>query len=147
MSGRRAHARGGRRNRRHGAGGRADADEREGRARSLGTPRTPHVVKAEAAHARRGRGVFVASRTQRGKHARAQAQAHDKEGEGERDKARGTALQRRVRFSEEFSGGGRLKQRRGGGKMDAKAVVLEELKRGGNSDELVNALSLLTSLE
>jgi hypothetical protein len=31
--------------------------------------------------------------------------------------------------------------------MDAKAVVLEELKSGRNSDELVNALSLLTSLE
>jgi hypothetical protein len=31
--------------------------------------------------------------------------------------------------------------------MDAKAIVLRELKRGRNSDRLANALSLLTSLE
>ena len=31
--------------------------------------------------------------------------------------------------------------------MDAEAVVLEELKRGRNSDKLANALSLLTELE
>ena len=42
--------------------------------------------------AMRGRGVPVASGTQRGKHARAQAQAHERQEEGERDKARGTAL-------------------------------------------------------
>ena len=30
--------------------------------------------------------------------------------------------------------------------MDAEAVVLEELENGRNSDELANALSLLTSL-
>jgi hypothetical protein len=33
-----------------------------------------------------------------------------------------------------------------GGKMNAEAVVLEELKIVRNSDKLVNALSLLTSL-
>jgi hypothetical protein len=31
--------------------------------------------------------------------------------------------------------------------MDARAVVLEELKRRRNSDRLANALSLLTSFE
>jgi hypothetical protein len=31
--------------------------------------------------------------------------------------------------------------------MDARAVVLKELKRGRNSDKLANALSLLTMLE
>jgi hypothetical protein len=31
--------------------------------------------------------------------------------------------------------------------MDAEAVVLEELKRGRNSDKLANALSLLTRLD
>jgi hypothetical protein len=31
--------------------------------------------------------------------------------------------------------------------MDAKAVVLEELKSGRNGEKLDNALSLLTSLE
>jgi hypothetical protein len=51
------------------------------------------------------------------------------------------------RFREEFSGGRRLKQRWGGGKMDARAVVLKELTSGRDSDKLVNALSLLTSLE
>jgi hypothetical protein len=34
----------------------------------------------------------------------------------------------------------------GGAKMDAKGVVIEELKSGRNSDKLANALSLLTSL-
>jgi hypothetical protein len=48
---------------------------------------------------------------------------------------------------EEFSGGRHLKRRWGGGKMDAEAVVLKELKSGRKSDKLVNALSLLTSLE
>ncbi len=60
--------------------------------------------------------------------------------------------QRRVRLSEEFAGGGALKQRLGGDKMDAKAVkakavVLKKLKSGRNSDKLASALSLLTSLE
>ncbi len=56
--------------------------------------------------------------------------------------------QRRDRFSEEIAGGRRLKQRWGGAKMDAEAVVYEELKRAGrNSEKLANALSLLTSLE
>ena len=36
---------------------------------------------------------------------------------------------------------------RGDAKMDAQAVVLEELKSGRNSDKLANALSLLTELE
>jgi hypothetical protein len=37
---------------------------------------------------------------------------------------------------------------KGGAKMDAKkAVVLEELKSGRNSDKLANALSSLTTLE
>jgi hypothetical protein len=36
---------------------------------------------------------------------------------------------------------------RGGAKMDAKAVVLQELKSGRNSDKLADALSLLTTLE
>ncbi len=40
-----------------------------------------------------------------------------------------------------------MKQRWGGAKMDAKAVVIEELRSGRNSDKLANALSLLTSLE
>jgi hypothetical protein len=40
-----------------------------------------------------------------------------------------------------------LRQGRGGAKMDAKAVVLEELKSGRNSEKLANALSLLTSLD
>jgi hypothetical protein len=31
--------------------------------------------------------------------------------------------------------------------MDAKAVVIEELRSGRNSDKLANGLSLLTSLE
>jgi hypothetical protein len=31
--------------------------------------------------------------------------------------------------------------------MDAKAVVLEELKSGRNSDKLANALSLVTALK
>jgi hypothetical protein len=31
--------------------------------------------------------------------------------------------------------------------MDARAVVLEELKNGRNSDKLANALSLLTALK
>ncbi len=34
----------------------------------------------------------------------------------------------------------------GGAKMDARAVVLEELKSGRNSEKLANGLSLLTSL-
>jgi hypothetical protein len=50
-------------------------------------------------------------------------------------------------LSEEFSGGRREKQRWGGGKMGAKAVVVKELKRGKNSGKLAKALSLLTSLE
>jgi hypothetical protein len=55
-------------------------------------------------------------------------------------------------LSDEFSGGGALKQPCGGVKMDAKAikakaVVQKELKSGRNSDKLANALSLLTSLE
>ncbi len=36
--------------------------------------------------------------------------------------------------------------RRGGAKVDAKAVVLKVLESGRNSDKLANALSLLTSL-
>jgi hypothetical protein len=40
-----------------------------------------------------------------------------------------------------------MKQRRGGAKMEAEAVVLKELKSGRNSDKLAKALSLLTSLE
>jgi hypothetical protein len=47
----------------------------------------------------------------------------------------------------EFSGGRRLKQRWGGGKMDAEAVALKELRSGRSSNKLVNALSLLTSLK
>ncbi len=39
-----------------------------------------------------------------------------------------------------------LKRVGGGAKMDAKAVVLQELKSGRNSDKLASALSLLTSL-
>jgi hypothetical protein len=35
---------------------------------------------------------------------------------------------------------------RGDAKMNAKAVVLEELKGGRNTDKLANALSLLTTL-
>jgi hypothetical protein len=35
---------------------------------------------------------------------------------------------------------------RGDAKMDAEAVVVEELKSGRNSDKLANALSLLTAL-
>ncbi len=34
----------------------------------------------------------------------------------------------------------------GGAKMNARAVVLEELKSGRNGDKLANALSLLTEL-
>ncbi len=49
-----------------------------------------HAV--QAAHATRGRGVFDASGTQRGRYARAPAQAFDKREEGKRDKARGKAL-------------------------------------------------------
>jgi hypothetical protein len=52
----------------------------------------------------------------------------------------------RSRFREEFSGGRHLKQRLGGGKMQAKTVVLKEVKSGRKSDKLVNALSLLTEL-
>ena len=102
-----------------------------------------HAV--QAAHATRGRGVLVASGTQRGRHARAQAQARDKQEEGKRDTARGTAL---AASSMSFSGGGRSsKQRWGGAKMDARAVVLKELKSGRNRGKLAKALSLLTSLE
>ncbi len=50
-------------------------------------------------------------------------------------------------LAKSFSGGGRLKKRTGRRKMDAKAVVLKELKSGRNCDKLANALSLLTSLE
>jgi hypothetical protein len=53
-------------------------------------------------------------------------------------------------LSDELSEGERLKQRWGGRKMDARAVVLKELKSGRrrrNSEKLANALSLLTSLE
>jgi hypothetical protein len=50
-------------------------------------------------------------------------------------------------LSEEFSEGGRLTQFLDGAKMDDKVIVLEELKNGRNSDELANALSLLTSLQ
>jgi hypothetical protein len=46
----------------------------------------------------------------------------------------------------EFSGGERFKQRWGGAKMDAEAVVLKELKSGRNTQKLANALNLLTSL-
>jgi hypothetical protein len=35
----------------------------------------------------------------------------------------------------------------GDAKMDAEAVVLEELKSGRNSDKLANAWSLLTALK
>jgi hypothetical protein len=54
--------------------------------------------------------------------------------------------QRRVWLSDKFSAGERLKQRWGGAKMDAEAVVLKELKSGRNSQKLANAMSLLTSL-
>jgi hypothetical protein len=92
----------------------------------------------QAAHATRGRGEPVASRTQRGKHARAQARPHDKREEGKRDKAA---------LAASSSGSFQEAQYSGGAKMDAETVVLEELKSGRNSDELANALSLLTSLE
>ena len=59
-------------------------------------------------------------------------------------------------MSDELSGGERLKQRWGGAKKDAEAVVLEEmdaegvvheeLESGRNSEKLANALGLLTSL-
>jgi hypothetical protein len=49
-------------------------------------------------------------------------------------------------LSEELPGGGRLKQPESGAKMDAEAIVLEELKSGRNGDKLANALSLLTTL-
>jgi hypothetical protein len=49
-------------------------------------------------------------------------------------------------LSDELSGGERLKQRWGGAKMDARAVVLKELKSGRNREKLANAWSLLTSL-
>ena len=39
-----------------------------------------------------------------------------------------------------------MKKREGRAKMDAKAVVLQELRSGRNSDKLADALSLLTSL-
>ncbi len=39
-----------------------------------------------------------------------------------------------------------MKQRWGGAKMDAEAVVLKELKSGRNSEKFADALSLLTSL-
>ena len=102
LSERRARARGGCRDRRHGAGWRADADKRAGRARlsrtivSRGAPVAP-----------------VASGTQRGKHARAQAQARDTREEGKGTRRVERRWQRRVRFSEDFSGGRRLKQRSG----------------------------------
>ena len=105
---------------------------RRARGASARGERAAHA--AHAAHATRGRGV------------RAQAQAHDKQEEGKRDKARGTALAASSSLSDEFSGGERLNQRWGGAKMDAEAVVLKELKSGRNSNELANALSLLTSL-
>ena len=117
--------------------GRRDSGQAQGRA-------SAHAEHAK--HATRDRVVRVASGTQRGRHARAQAQAHYKQQEGKRDTAREAAWQRRVRFSEEIAGGRRLKQRWGGAKMNAKKVVLQELKRGRNSDELASALSLLTSL-
>ena len=111
--------------------------------------RAAHAARAlQAAHVTRDRGVPIASGTQRGKHACAQAQADGKREEEKRDKARGTALAASSSvFNEEISEGGRLTQRLGGAKMDAKAIVLEELKNGRNSDEIANALSLLTSLE
>jgi len=99
---------------------------------------------AHAAHATRGQRVPIACGTQRGKHARPQSQAHYKQQEGTRRVER--RWQRRARLSDELSGGERLKQRWGGAKMDAKAVVLQELKSGRNSEKLANALSLLTSL-
>jgi hypothetical protein len=75
----------------------------------------------------RGRGVPVASGTQRGRQARAQAQADGKREEGKREKARGTALgasssvERRV-----------LRRRRceaafGAAEMGSKEIVIQEL--------------------
>ena len=75
-----------------------------------------------------------------------QAQLHHKQGEGNRDKAREPELAasssrgvfRRRTFEAALGAAA---------KMDARAVVLEELKTGRNSDKLANALSLLTTLE
>ncbi len=74
----------------------------------------PGRASAHAEHAKlatRDRVVRVASGTQRERHARAQAQRHHKQEEGKRDERVIRRWQRRVRFREEFSGGGRFKQR------------------------------------
>jgi hypothetical protein len=106
------------------------------------------------ARGERGSGCAYPCGTQRGKHARAQTQAHYKQEEGKGGTRRvERRWQRRVRSSDELSGGERLKQRSGGAKMDARAVVdaeavvLTELKSGRNSEKLANALSLLTALQ
>ncbi len=65
---------------------------------------------------------------------------------GKRDKARETALAA-TSISEEFFKRRTFDAAFGAAKMDAEAVVLEELKSGRNSDKLTNALSSLTSLE
>jgi hypothetical protein len=51
--------------------------------------------------------------------------------------------QRRVRLSDGFQEADVCSSLRGGAMMDAKAVVIEELKR---ENKLANALSLLTEL-
>ena len=75
-----------------------------------------------------------------------QAQARDKREEGKRNKARGTALAASIRCSEDFSGGGTFEAAFGAAEMNAKEIVLEELKSGKSSYKLEIELSLLTSL-
>ena len=124
---------------RHGlAVGRRDSGQAPGRA-------SAHAEHAK--HATRDRVVCVASGgTQRGRHARAKTQVRYRKRRGRGTRRAKRRWKRRVRLSDELSGGERLKQRWGGAKMDAKAVVLQELKSGRNSEKLANALSLLTSL-
>jgi hypothetical protein len=84
-----------------------------GLAGGRGEARGTSALAAHAALATRDRGVRVASGRQRGNHARAQGRrtTSNKRGRGTRRVER--RWQRRVRFSEDFSGGGRLKQRSG----------------------------------
>jgi hypothetical protein len=118
-----------------------------GQARSPVTPRTPRTLRTPRTPRKRRAVGVSASRAGRSAEialARRRRRLQATRGEERRVERR---WQRQVRFSEELAEGGRLKQRWCGAKMDAKAVVLQQLKSGRNSDKLANALSLLTSLE
>ncbi len=67
--------------------------------------------------------------------------------EGAREKARETALAASSWLRDGFQEADVGSNLRGGAKMDAEAVVIEELKSGRNRDKLANTLSLVTSLQ